>query len=780
MRHWIYFLVLGMVLVPARYFQARYSFESQRQVFPEPCKGLFLVQVGEEPEVLFDHSAGSHDTGRLGGYYQPFVREVRAVCEVLSRDGVRTPSVKARCAFLLSADHPRSTLAYGDTVEIEGKIQYPASARNPGQFDYAHYLKTKGVAYVIYGAPGCWNLLKSEKTIRNPFLASSFGMKRWAEDALYRYLPFPENALLTGILLGERGPLPSDMTEAFMVTGTVHILAVSGMVTAFLAGLFFLIFRALQFGRKWAAALSLAALLFFIFMTGAHPPVCRAGLFSALALTGVLLERKIHGGTLLLATALLLAVINPFVLEDLSFQISFLATAGLMVLASRFLEMGSFIWKPAALLISTTAAAQVSVWCLIIHSFNQSSPYSLLANLLIVPLALFSVAGGLAMLIGCWIHPLMGVVFGSACEIPLRFLIVLADWIAKLPCANTIVASPPVAWTLCFHFLLLAFFAAFWPVPEPENPSPAWKKRRGLFQRAQRMVCTAWILFLALSTGIGLASTLRTQPWRMAFLSMGHGNALVLRTPHGKVLVFDGGRETHGPDRYHPLVAYLRHLGIRKVDAVFNTHPDEDHVGGLANLLAAYPVGEAFEGNGARSASAIYRRFEALLKEKRIRHEELKMGDIPFETDQTQVLMLHPSPSFHPLHQPDNNRSMVSEVDFPFGGRNFTLILPGDLEREGLTELLRTHRPFPKVDWLLAPHHGRWSGAQDLCASSMKPHFTVLSDWRDYPDDHDLYKASVPDAVVLSTAREGSIEVEVWPAGWGRYRTFQDKKWKSF
>ncbi len=668
MRRWISFLVLGLVLIPARYDQARNTFESQRDIFPEPHKGVFLVRVAEEPEVIFDHSAGSHDTGRLGGFYQPFAREVRAVCEVLSCDRTVIPAVKARCAFLLSSNESRPVLSYGDLVEITGKIQYPSPPRNPGQFDYSHYLRTKGVAYVIYGAPGRWGLHRDAVPTGNSFLAASYRLKRWAEESLYRYLPFPENALLTGILLGERGPLPSEMTETFMVTGTVHILAVSGMITAFLAGLFFLVFRAVQFGRKWSAALSLAVLLFFIFMTGAHPPVCRAGLFSSLALMGVILERRIRGGTLLLATLFLLAAVNPFVLEDLSFQISFLATAGLMVLASRFMIRLSFLWKPAALLLSTTAAAQLSVWCLILYSFNQSSPYSLLANLLIVPLALFSVAGGMAALAGGWIHPALGVIFGSACEIPLRLLISLADGISKLPGAHDIVVSPPKAWTFCFHLLLLAFFAVYWPAPKPENPAMDWRKSRVLVQKLQNIVRAVCVLFLVGSSLWWLGSRLQAQPWRMTFLSVGHGNAFVLRTPHGEVLVFDGGRESRGPDRYHPLVAYLRHLGIRKVDAVFNTHPDEDHVGGLSQLAGALPIGKVFEGNGARSSSAIYARFEGMIKEKRISREELKMGDIQVESDQTRVLTLHPSLFFHPHRHGDNNRSMVSEVTFPYGG----------------------------------------------------------------------------------------------------------------
>src|SRR5260370_12118002 len=131
----------------------------------------------------------------------------------------------------------------------------------------------------MYVTPGKWRRLESGLTQGWTFLRWSYGLKRHAEDTIYRYLPFPENALLDGILLGERSPLPEDMVQSFFLTGTIHILAVSGMITAFIAGLMFMVFRALQLNRKGAAGMTLVSLAFFVFMTGSQPPLLRAGLF---------------------------------------------------------------------------------------------------------------------------------------------------------------------------------------------------------------------------------------------------------------------------------------------------------------------------------------------------------------------------------------------------------------------------------------------------------------------------------------------------------------------
>jgi competence protein ComEC len=821
-------ILLAALALGLRYWQADQALRHETSAFPQGQKGFFKAWVSEEPQVLFEHLPGSHDTGRLNGFYQPFVKEVRAVCTLISFDGKPLPPIKVRCTFRLSAKVPQEVLSYGELVDIAGKIQPPSSAVNPGQFDYAHYLKTKGVAYVLYAGPGEWG---KSPTIspENPsplglgfggpqgispvgavgemgrvrgdgtpsfstltptlsrlgrggreygwfFLRWAYGLRRWAEEAIYRYLPFPENALLDGILLGERTPLPDDMVQSFFLTGTIHILAVSGMITAFLAGLFFIVFRAFQFKRKWAAGLTLVALIFFIFMTGAHPPVCRAGLFSALALLAVLLERRIHGGALLLTTATLLVAWNPFVVEDLSFQISFLATAGLMVMASWMMKKLSFLWRPAAMLVTATTAAQLAVWCLIVFDFNQLSVYSILSNLLIVPLALFATAGGMTLLTGAFLHPALGNLFGAACEAPLRLLIVLADALSKLPKAEWIVASPPLAWVLVFHALLLATFFFYWPTPQPEKPSDQWKKRREGIFKGRRWMIRAWCLFLAAAVLALAVSAFQPRPFRIVYLAVGHGNAAVLESPQGKVFVLDGGKNSHGPDRYNLVVAYLRHIGIQKVEGVLNTHPDQDHVGGLVNLLSACPVADAYEGCRASSKSEIYREFKETLQRRMVRLIPLKEGDRIQDLGPIQISVIHPPDGFAPRKNADNNLSLVTLVSY--AGCN--LVFPGDLEKDGILKLLKDNRPFPRVDWLMAPHHGRASGEPLLCARGLKPRFVVLSDWRDYPEDHDDFRSAVPEAVVLSTAQEGAIEMEIYSDGHGRYRTFRHSEWKYF
>src|ERR1700677_2655829 len=493
---WIFtFLAVGLVF---RFWQNQQDWQKQLEVFPDTAKGVFKVWVAEEPEVFFDHEIQSHDTGRGADSYQNVVKEVRTVCEITAYNGIPIPPVKARCVFKLSAFRPQPILSYGETLELEGKIQRPSSALNPGQFDYVQYLKTKGVAYAAYLSPGHWRIAVDEK--RGFFLWRwASNLKRWAEDRIYRFLSYPENALLSGILLGDRTSLSDEVVESFFVTGAIHILAVSGMITGFVAGLFFTLFRVLQLNRKWSAALAIGMILFFILMTGAHPPVCRAGLFSILALLAVLFERRVHGGVLLISTAFILVMANPFVMEDLSFQISFLATAGLMVMSPWTMDKLSFLPRPLAWLVTASAAAQLAVWCLIIYDFNQFSIYSILSNVLIVPLALFVTAGGLALLAGSVIHPILGTLLGAGCLWPLKLLVYLTSVMEHWPLGQGLEAFPTFEWVVLFHGFLLIVFFFYWPRPKPEKPSEEWERNQDFFLKGKRWVSALVLIFMMVS-----------------------------------------------------------------------------------------------------------------------------------------------------------------------------------------------------------------------------------------------------------------------------------------
>jgi hypothetical protein len=128
-------MAAAILSLPCRWFQASSQWEAWEDLYPQPAFGVWRVWVAEEPEVLFNHREGRHDTGRRDGFYEPYVKAVRAVCVLESRDGTPAPPVKVRCTLRLNPDDPAlSLLSYGETVELTGSLLKPPPALNPGRF----------------------------------------------------------------------------------------------------------------------------------------------------------------------------------------------------------------------------------------------------------------------------------------------------------------------------------------------------------------------------------------------------------------------------------------------------------------------------------------------------------------------------------------------------------------------------------------------------------------------------------------------------------------------
>jgi competence protein ComEC len=677
-------------------------------------------------------------------------------------------------------EKPPGLLSYGQTVEMSGTLQQPPPALNPGQFDYAQYLKTKGIPYVLYVPAGRWQRVERADPCGWFFMDFSCRLRRWAQERLFNLLPFPQNALLDGILLGERGALPGEMVEAFMETGTVHILAVSGMITAFIAGVLFILLRACQIPRKGAAGLTLAGILFFIGLTGAHPPVCRAGLFAVLALLAVIFEKRVHGGALLLTTAWVLVMVNPFVLQDLSFQISFLATAGLMVLGRRLESFLRPVWEPVRGLLAATAAAQVSVWCLLIYSFNQLSLYSLIANLFIVPLALFSVAAGLAAVAASCLAPFLGTLFAAGCDVVLRLLVILAQWINGWPGANFIVASPDIFWMITFHALLLITFYFTWPRTRPEKPSEEWNARFRSARLFQRILVWIWVGFLVIYLGVGVMEKTGLKSFKVMFFSAGHGDAALLETPSEMVFALEGGWLKQGLPRYQTTVAYMRHMGLSRVEGVVNLSPVEEDVGGLAQIVKAFPVSHAYGVAGDYPETWGCQAFLDALSDQNVSLYRLQKGDEVPDMEGAELKVLY-APALlkrDPARAP--NRSIAVLLTIPTAGRKLRILFPGNLGEEASKEIEKFVPVGIHPDWLVAPRHGAWSADQRDWASRLKPSFIVISDSKAHPEDEEIYKSANPSSKVFCTARDGSVEIEINSNDKKRYSIFSEGKWHFF
>lgn len=222
---------------------------------------------------------------------------------------------------------------YGDRLRLQGRLETPPEGE---EFSYRQYLARQK----IYTSMQPDEIELLERNQGNPVLAGLYAFKQRALATLYRIYPDPEASLLAGILLGVESGIPEEVERAFQDSGTAHIVAISGFNIAILAGLFAALFSRLL-GRWRGAVVALACIAVYTLLVGAGASVVRAALMGGLTLLAAQIGRRQAGLNSLALVAALMALFNPYVLWDVDFQLSFMATLGLVLYAG--LLTGTFV-----------------------------------------------------------------------------------------------------------------------------------------------------------------------------------------------------------------------------------------------------------------------------------------------------------------------------------------------------------------------------------------------------------------------------------------------------
>jgi competence protein ComEC len=341
---------------------------------------------------------------------------------------------------------------FGDQVEIFGKLQEPPVF---DEFNYRNYLKPQGIYSVMYNP----KIKKIGDALGFSLKKWLFGIKNYFENTLNKILPEPEAALADGLLLGVRRSVPDWLKNAFIAVGLIHLIALSGYNITVISKNLEILFN--YFAPRLAFWLSLLAIWFFVIMVGAKATIVRAALFGSMYLLAHKVGRRRDITRALLLTAFLMVLINPLVLRyDNGFQLSFLATAGLVYLAPIF-EEWTKNWRISKSIQEAgiaTLSAQFFVLPLLLFNFKQISLVAPIVNILvlpIIPLAMFFIF--IAGILGMILLPL-GQLVGWITFLFLKYIVLVADYFSKIPGAYLRVGKTSILVAL-IYWLILGFMS---------------------------------------------------------------------------------------------------------------------------------------------------------------------------------------------------------------------------------------------------------------------------------------------------------------------------------
>jgi competence protein ComEC len=350
----------------------------------------------------------------------------------------------------------RHAVQFGDEIKLFGTAEQIGAPRNPGEFDMRSYLARQDVQrQLIVRYPENGAILSHGGG--NPILRAAQQSRRWMQVILCRDLEQSTDIAgsISGMVLGLRHQTPEDIEEPFQQTGTLHLFAVAGLHVGIVARLLWIFTSVIRLPRKWAIAFIIPALLFYAAVTGLHTSSIRAAVMSAVLLAGFLVERKVFALNSLAAAATLLLCWDTNELFSIGFQLSFSVVAAIVLLADptfRFLqrrfESDPFLprnlfdarrrltnsllsWLARA--SSVSFAAWIGSLPLMLWIYHLVTPVSLLANLVVVPIAFFVLAVGLLSMIVAPFSSWLSIVFNNANWVLTKMILGAVHLFAQIP-----------------------------------------------------------------------------------------------------------------------------------------------------------------------------------------------------------------------------------------------------------------------------------------------------------------------------------------------------------
>lgn len=674
----------------------------------------------------FGHPAMLAEESRTGRFAGTVVGDVRADD---GSNGVGFPL--ALDGGVVVRAHVRGSgieVAPGERVVVRGRLVPFDEARNSGEPSRRAIALGEGLAGQLDG---------DRIVARRP--ADPRDVRAWAARVravlsarLRGAVREPEATVIAGALWGERGTLPRALRDDFQATGTVHVLVTAGLHLGAIAALVLWFLRRLWVPRTAASLTAIPCVIAYAWLSGAHLPSQRAAVMVSVALLARACGARPLSWNALALAAIVVAAIWPAAVATVSFALSFSCVGAIFLFArplGRALERRAMHDRVREAL-ALTIATQVGVWPLSAATFGVVAPYAILANAAVVPATVVGMYAGIAALALATV-PVAGRAAATIATWDVDAILRAVTAVASLPGARVWVAPPPALAIVGYD--VVAIIAAL------------------ALRRSARITIA---LIACASAGV-LLTTLRPPDGRLTItmLDVGQGDALVVRTPRGHVVLIDtGGRLERGPaaDGRSPaedvgervVLGYLKRQGIRHVDLLVNTHPHGDHVGGFPVVVRALHVAEVADSGQTYGGRA----FNDGLHEAALRHVPVRVvrcGDRWSSSDGVVLSILSPCGALLADGKNDvNENSVVLLLTY----RGFRMLFTGDAGFETEQRLLASGADL-RADVLKTGHHGSAYATSPEFVAAVAPAVALVSVGR-----HNLFGHPAPRTVTALTA----------------------------
>ncbi|NER95223.1 MAG: DUF4131 domain-containing protein [Symploca sp. SIO1B1] len=446
-------------------------------------------------------------------------------------------------------------LSIGQRIAITGLLYAPEPPKNPGAFDFQAYLARQGAFAGLSGL----------QITNYGSIEQSWGWWKLRQRILraqVRWLGSPTGQLVSTMVLGRRAvDLPYEIRDEFIAAGLAHVLAASGFHIALILGLVLGLTRRMSARSQFIIGLS--TLLIYVGLTGLQPSVMRAAIMGLGALIALLTQRKTKPLGSLLVAATILLLWNPLWIWDLGFELSFLATLGLLVTAPLIIKQLDWLPPVLASLLAVPLAASLWTLPLQLFVFYGFAPYSLVTNIICTPLITLISIGGFLSAVTALIFPLVGSSIAWLLNYPVQLLVWLVSFVNNLSGSTVAVGKISVIQLLLLYGLLFIGFIG------------------------QKLGRRWWLLVIVgVTLVIVPAWQTKIAQFQVTVLATGREQVLTIQDQGQVTLVNSGEAETANFD----VLPFLKQQGVNQIDWAVALDAEYRLKTGWLEMLKTLPV----------------------------------------------------------------------------------------------------------------------------------------------------------------------------------------------
>ena len=596
---------------------------------------------------------------------------------------------------------------YGDVLRIQGRLVKPIAKNNYGEFDYELYLAQRRIFTYV----NIWqdkDIQKIGEERINLLISFSVYVRNKIKGIIGNLIDSPYDSLLIGMLLGEKTYLSPEVKDVFIESGIMHILAISGLHIGIITFALFVFFNFLHIPKRIKIISIIVILIMYASITGFRPSVVRASMMFSLLIMGKLINRRRNLYTSLFLAALIILLINPLILYDAGFLLSFIVTFFIIYLSPIFQELFLKIPDWIRKSLSVSIAAWLGIFPLSAYFFYKVSLIAIITNILIVPLA------GIAVILG-FITFFMGLISIPLANLTanlnyyiLTLITLLAKLFSSLPFSYIHIAQPSIISIFLYYSLIFLVIEI------------SYRKIFPVKLKIKFIILTLSAVLIVIIVQIFYP----LDNLKVNFINVGEGDCILIEAPKKCNILIDGGgtpQSSFGVGN-KIVIPYLRRKGIDKINLLILTHPHLDHLEGLLPILREFKVDMVLD-TGLTCDIPEYNEFISLIKNKNIPYHQAKAGENFIFGKNLEMLLLNPLNNYDCYDESDfNNASIVVKLFY----KNSKFLFTGDIEEEAEKRML-IWQNILKSDILKVAHHGSLSSTSWEFLNEVDPIIAVIS-----------------------------------------------------